>query len=796
MTMTLRFKIQAPIIALIMLIVGVSGYLSYQQSSAALEDALVGRMHGEAAALVRAVGSMTANVVADIGRIAQRKEFTEFFHDDVYNKENAGQFSAILKNILSGYTDFDRIALLDERGITLASTAVGTIGQNFSDREYFKAAMEGKTFLSQPTLSRVSGKGAMFAATPFRQDGRIVGVVYCAIPLERFFETMVKPITVGKNGYAFVLAQNGHIAIHKNTGYLFKDLSTTPYYKEMIAGEKDFGVKEYIGISGDLVYNYYWKNKASGLVAVIQAESSDVFSSLTQIRNTSFIICFVSVFIGAVLLFFLLRPVLNSLKAGSEFAERIAAGDLSGTLSINRNDELGRLAGALRAIPASLRQIINEYQTLEKRITHGALDAEAEAGKVTGEFAALVEETNAVLARFHRIIDAIPSPLIMLDQDLKASFLNAAARELTGDDYKGKTDKELMNRDDAGSAACGLAQATANKRPAGSETRIHPRGKDLDVAYTIIPLLDHEGRLASCLELFTDITKIKNAQRLMQDVAAQASAISGRVASASQELSAQVEQVSRGAEIQRSRVESTASAMAEMNSAVLKVAHSAGKASEQSELTRNRANEGADLVNRVVTSINSVNKVAEVLQVSMLELGSKAESIGEVMNVISDIADQTNLLALNAAIEAARAGEAGRGFAVVADEVRKLAEKTMNATRDVGAGITAIQQSAKTNMEEVRQAVEAISGATGLADTSGQALSEIVDLATSNSTLVTSIAAAAEEQSATSEEISSSIEAVNKIVGETSDGMIQAAASVQELSRMAQELSQIIKELQ
>jgi methyl-accepting chemotaxis protein len=200
-------------------------------------------------------------------------------------------------------------------------------------------------------------------------------------------------------------------------------------------------------------------------------------------------------------------------------------------------------------------------------------------------------------------------------------------------------------------------------------------------------------------------------------------------------------------------------------------------------------------VDKVVRSINLVNKVATTLQTNMEELGGQAESIGGVMNVISDIADQTNLLALNAAIEAARAGEAGRGFAVVADEVRKLAEKTMSATQEVGASITAIQNSARTNISEVGEAAKAITEATDLANTSGQALNEIVSLAAANSSVVTSIAAAAEEQSATSEEISMAIEDVRRVVAETTDGMTQSAAAVHELSRMAQELNTVMGQL-
>ena len=501
------------------------------------------------------------------------------------------------------------------------------------------------------------------------------------------------------------------------------------------------------------------------------------------------------IILGVLLALWAVLGLIRVLKNLGFFAQAIAEGNFKYEVRIKEKGEVGQMVAAMQQIPVALNAILSEYQALERQVENGKLSVEGDASKFRGDFATLIKGTNAILGRFVLVLENIPSPVIVLDKDLRATYLNAAAKELAGNSYAGKTCLELFAREDFGTEACALKRAVETKHSASGETRAHPQGRAIDISYTVIPMCDKNGNLVSVLQLLTDLTAIKQTQNTIISVANHAAEISNRVAAASEQLSAQVEQVSRGAEVQRTRVESTASAMTEMNATVLEVARSAGEASEQSELTRNKAKDGSSLVEQMVEAINAVNNIATNMQANMQELGMQAESIGGVMNVISDIADQTNLLALNAAIEAARAGEAGRGFAVVADEVRKLAEKTMTATNEVGHNISAVQSSARVNIEAMEQTSKAVGKATELAHSSGEALTEIVHLAASNSAVVASIATAAEEQSATSEEINTAITEINQIVNETSDGMVQASAAVQELSQMAQELNRSMEKL-
>lgn len=74
------------------------------------------------------------------------------------------------------------------------------------------------------------------------------------------------------------------------------------------------------------------------------------------------------------------------------------------------------------------------------------------------------------------------------------------------------------------------------------------------------------------------------------------------------------------------------------------------------------------------------------------DLLTAASQTDEIVTFINGVDNQTNLLGLNAAIEAARVGDAGRGFGVVADEVRKLAVASATSAKNISQSLKTINQ--------------------------------------------------------------------------------------------------------
>lgn len=277
-------------------------------------------------------------------------------------------------------------------------------------------------------------------------------------------------------------------------------------------------------------------------------------------------------------------------------------------------------------------------------------------------------------------------------------------------------------------------------------------------------------------------------QGLMINVAGSADTVNDlarKIANASEEFASSAEE-------QQSQLLEVATTVEQMSAMVEQSSRSADRTRESTEQTARLAEDGRESVSKTVKGFESVASTVVEAAARIKSLSTRSEEIGQVIQVIEDIADQTNLLALNANIEAARAGDAGRGFAVVADEVRKLAERTVNATMEIGDMIKTIQK-------EVDGAVQYMDTVQGLSDnglilveTSDRALVEIAQGIQIAATAVDEIATAANEQSSGVEQVSKNLEHVSALARETSSNAVTLSGSASELNGEVKELNALI----
>jgi methyl-accepting chemotaxis protein len=172
---------------------------------------------------------------------------------------------------------------------------------------------------------------------------------------------------------------------------------------------------------------------------------------------------------------------------------------------------------------------------------------------------------------------------------------------------------------------------------------------------------------------------------------------------------------------------------------------------------------------------------AEKTDARIIKLSDAANRIGDVVKLINDVAEQTNLLALNATIEAARAGEAGKGFAVVAHEVKALATQTAKATGEIATQIAAMQAATKESVGAIKEIGGTVARISEIARTIAAAVEE-------QGTATQGIALNVRQAAQGTAELTTSIADVNRGASETGAASAQVFSSAQSLSRESSRL--------
>jgi methyl-accepting chemotaxis protein len=282
-------------------------------------------------------------------------------------------------------------------------------------------------------------------------------------------------------------------------------------------------------------------------------------------------------------------------------------------------------------------------------------------------------------------------------------------------------------------------------------------------------------------------------QQVAKGTADQASSVN-KTASSMEQMSKAIDGVAKGAQEQSMAISKAAEITAQMSTAIQQVTESVASVNKDSDASAEAARTGAATVEETLKGMQSIKSKVDISASKVQEMGQRSGEIGAIVETIEDIASQTNLLALNAAIEAARAGEHGKGFAVVADEVRKLAERSSQATKEIGGLIAGIQSTVAEAVKAMDEGSKEVELGVISANKAGAALSEIIKSAQAVNDQAAMAAKAAREMSQSSSELVASVDSVSAIVEENTAATEQMTANSTEVTQAVESIASVSEE--
>ena len=126
---------------------------------------------------------------------------------------------------------------------------------------------------------------------------------------------------------------------------------------------------------------------------------------------------------------------------------------------------------------------------------------------------------------------------------------------------------------------------------------------------------------------------------------------------------------------------------------------------------------------------------------------------------------------------------------MVAEEVQRLAERSADATKQIGLLVKAIQNDTHDAVAAMEITTQEVVEGAKLADNAGQSLREIEQTTHELATLVNSISVSTQMQTEMARELADVTKQILEITEQTSDGTNRTSDSVAQVEKLAMELS-------
>ena len=363
--------------------------------------------------------------------------------------------------------DFDGVLFVDSKGDNIDTT--GNKVQNLSQRDYYKEIVQnGKNFyIGDPVLSAKTNEPIVVIAQAVKNhDNKTIGLLAGVVKLDTV-SAIIKTLTIGKEGYAWLLDQKGTVIAHPNPEYVMK-LNTFKSSEIGFKGLEELGVNMSNGETGfgkivspdGIVRNLFYNpvsNSGGWSFGLIIPEKQFLETS-NHIMKILIIIIAVILVIVILISYALARSIAKPINVVKEALVGVSKGDLvlshipeKDRLKINkRSDEIGEIGRSTADMLANLTDIVKNVKSSADQVLSGSDEISSSAQRISQgstEQASSAEEVSSSIEEMNSIINQNTENAVNTEE-LARQTSNAAVEGGTAVESSVKAIKDITEKID------------------------------------------------------------------------------------------------------------------------------------------------------------------------------------------------------------------------------------------------------------------------------------------------------------------------------------------------------------
>ena len=174
-------------------------------------------------------------------------------------------------------------------------------------------------------------------------------------------------------------------------------MDTEPVKKALAGGHFEGIDKNYLGETS-LTATAPIKVKDEHWVIVSEVAEHEAFASINALRNWIILVMIISVVLVALIAIYIARSIANPVMEMADVSQKVAAGDLTVSIEVKSDDEVGDMAKAFRNMVVTLRNVVSQILNASERVSSSSQELSSSAQEMN----ATAEEVSSTVQQISK----------------------------------------------------------------------------------------------------------------------------------------------------------------------------------------------------------------------------------------------------------------------------------------------------------------------------------------------------------------------------------------------------------